>query len=233
MEHEPVRVAVIGDRMPGLAPQAAIETALAHSATALRASVEVTWYPTRTVAESEIADADAVWCPPGSPYQSLDGALASIRYARTHGKPFLGTCAGFQYGVIEFARHVLGIADAAHEEFDDDGPMVISELLCSLVGRTMTVDLADPDLRASYRADRAEETYYCRFGLRESYLPRLTAAGLVVAGTDPADGGTRILRLAGHPFFYLTLFVPQSSSTPDRPHPLVTSYLAAALDGAR
>jgi CTP synthase (UTP-ammonia lyase) len=165
----------------------------------------------------------------------MTGALEGIRYAREHHRPFLGTCGRFQHGVVEFARNVLGLA-AGHEEYGDDGdagPMVISELLCSPAGQTMTVEITDPHTRAIYGADRVEERYYCRFGLRDSALPPLTAAGLVVAGTDPVDGGTRILRLAGHPFFHLTLFVPQTSSTSSQPHPLVTAYLAAARDPAR
>jgi CTP synthase (UTP-ammonia lyase) len=191
--------------------------------------------------ERLLSDADAVWCAPGSPYASLDGALAGIRFAREHQRPFLGTCAGFQHGVIDIARHLLGITDAGHAEYRaeheqdgrDLGPMFISELLCSLAGRTMTVDITDLRLRDIYGADRVEERYYCRFGLDESYRPQLATAGLVAAGIDPADGGTRIMRLMRHPFFYLTLFVPQTSSTPDRPHPIVTAYLAAALAGRR
>jgi CTP synthase (UTP-ammonia lyase) len=225
--------------MPGSAPQTAIETALGHSAATLGTAVQVTWIPTPALAgaaDGLLADADAVWCAPGSPYRSMAGALEGIRYARERHRPFLGTCAGFQHGVIEFARNVLGLADAAHEEYGADagaGPMVISELLCSLAGQTMTVEIADPVTRTIYGADRVEERYYCRFGLQDSALPPLTAAGLVVAGTDPVDGGTRILRLAGHPFFHLTLFVPQTSSTSSQPHPLVTAYLAAARDPAR
>jgi CTP synthase (UTP-ammonia lyase) len=233
----PVRVAVIGDRIPNFAPQSAIETALGHAAVRRAATVEVTWHPTLALAEDAptlLAGADAVWCAPGSPYRSLAGALAGIRFAREHGLPFLGTCAGFQHGVVEIAWHVLRIAEAAHAEYDSDepGPMFISELLCSLVGQTMTVNLVDPDLRGIYGADRVDERYYCRFGLNESYRPQLAAAGLVVAGTDPTDGGTRILRLSGHPFFYLTLFVPQTSSTPQHPHPLVSAYLTAAQTAA-
>jgi CTP synthase (UTP-ammonia lyase) len=238
VDFRPVRVAVIGDRIAGFTPQTTIHAALDHCAAAAGVTVEVTWFSTPSLAENAdglLAGADAVWCAPGSPYQSLAGALAGIRFARERNRPFLGTCAGFQHGVVEFARQVLGIADAGHEEYGDGGDansMFISELLCSLVGQTMTVNVVDPDLRAVYGSDRVQERYYCRFGLRESYVSRLASAGLVVAGTDPADGGTRILRLTEHPFFYLTLFVPQTASTPQRPHPLVAAYLAAARQPA-
>ena len=234
LKSDPVRIAVVGDRRSRFPPQDSIETALAHSADALGVEIDVTWFATPTLEGSgveQLADADAVWCAPGSPFLSLEGALAGIRFARERARPFLGTCAGFQHAVIEIARSLLGVGDAHHAEYGSAAaaPLFIDELLCSLVGQTMTVRLVDPAVRDLYGANVATEQYYCRFGLNESYASALAGAGLVVAAVDAADETTRIMRLAEHRFFYLTLFVPQTSSTPERPHPLVTGYVAAAL----
>jgi CTP synthase (UTP-ammonia lyase) len=227
-----LQVAVVGDRQTGHGPQDAIEAALAHSAAELAIDVTVRWHATPVLADDAagaLRDADAVWCAPGGPFANLDGALAGIGFARERQLPFLGTCAGFQHGVIEVARHVAGIRDAQHAEYGATGaPLIIDELLCSLVGETMRVQLVDELVRAAYGAREAVEEYYCRFGLDEQYIDVLASAGLVVAGVDEADGSTRIMRLTGHPFFCLTLFVPQTSSRARRPHPLVTAYLAAA-----
>jgi CTP synthase (UTP-ammonia lyase) len=229
-----VQVAVIGDQYGDFPPQDTIGTALEHAAAHQNVAVEVTWFPTPSLlgdAAAALAPYDAVWCAPGGPFASLDGALAGIRVARQTDVPFLGTCAGFQHGVIEFARNVVGIAGAYHAEYDGapvDSPLLIDELLCSLVGQTMEVQIVDDDTRKLYGAAEADERYYCRFGLDERYTPTLSAAGLVVAGSDADDGGTRIMRLVRHPFFYLTLFVPQTASTPECPHPLVNAYVAAA-----
>jgi CTP synthase (UTP-ammonia lyase) len=220
-----VRVAIVGDRARS-APQETIEPALHHSAAAVGTSVSAEWIPTASVAD--LGNYDGVWVAPGA-YEDVDGVLRAIRYARESRTPLLGTCAGFQHGVLELARNVLGIADAQHAEYEpapEDGPLIIDELLCSLAGKEMSVALVDEHARALYGAPDATEQYYCRFGLNEQYTPRLAEAGLVVAGIDRADGGARIMRVAGHPFFYLTLFVPQAASTHDRPHPLVTGYLA-------
>ncbi len=65
--------------------------------------------------ESQLTQVDALWCSPGSPYLSLDGALNGIRFARERGWPIIGTCAGFQHIVLEYARNVIGIKDAAHQ----------------------------------------------------------------------------------------------------------------------
>jgi CTP synthase (UTP-ammonia lyase) len=226
---------VIGDRRPEFVAQDAIESALAHSANELRTQVEVIWFPTAllsTAANDVLSGVDALWCAPGSPYESMEGALAGIRVARESLIPFLGTCAGFQHGVIEFARNVAGIEGAHHGEYattDPTPPLLIDELLCSLVGQTMTIDILDEATRDVYGSARADENYYCRFGLNESYVPTLRAAGLVVAAADRIDGSTRVMRLVDHPCFYLTLFVPQNRSTQFRPHPLITRYLSVAL----
>lgn len=239
MSRRGVRVAVVGDRLSKFTPQDSIEVALQHSADVLGTTVDVTWFDTPSLAagaDEYLARADAVWCAPGSPFLSMNGALEGIRFARENRRPFLGTCAGFQHGVIEIARNVLGIADAAHAESTLDAPassLFIDELLCSLVGQAMRVRLVDDATRALYGTDEIVEQYYCRFGLNEEHRGALSDAGLEVAGVDIGNeetaGTTRIMRLAEHPFFYLTLFVPQTSSTPAAPHPVITAYLEAAL----
>jgi CTP synthase (UTP-ammonia lyase) len=230
-----VRVAVVGDRLSKFRAQDSIEGALQHSAAALGANVDVEWFGTPMLekgAAEQLERVDAVWCAPGSPYLSIDGALEGIRFARETNRPFLGTCAGFQHGVIEFARNRLGIERAHHAEYGPGAvgtPLFIDELLCSLVGQAMRVRLVDQTTHELYGAAEAIEQYYCRFGLNEDHLPALESAGLRVGGVDHADGTTRIMRLADHPFFFLTLFVPQTASTPDAPHPVVSGYVAAAV----
>ena len=230
-----VEVAVIGERVGDHPAQETIEPALDHAAAALGVpSPTVRWVATddleRDGGARLLAGADAIWCAPGSPYRSLDGALDGIRFAREQGVPFLGTCAGFQHAVIEVARNLAGIAEADHQEYGrEGGDLVIHELLCSLVGQRLDVRVVDDGLAAVYDATEVEERYYCRFGLNPVYVPRLEADGLLVAGVDAADGQPRIMRLADHRFFVITLFVPQTSSRPGAPHPLVGALLSAAV----
>ncbi|MGZ4726302.1 MAG: glutamine amidotransferase-related protein [Acidimicrobiales bacterium] len=231
-------VAVIGERVGSLEPQETIEPALLHAAEALGIPAPtVRWVDTDTLARDGAAEhlsgADAVWCAPGSPYRSLDGALEGIRFARERGVPFIGTCAGFQHAVIEVARHVAGISEADHQEYGrEGGDLVIHELLCSLVGQRLDVRVVDDVLATMYGAAQVEERYYCRFGLDPVYVPQLEAAGLLVAGVDVADDQPRVMRLVDHPFFVITLFVPQTSSRTGAPHPLVTALLGATIDAS-
>jgi CTP synthase (UTP-ammonia lyase) len=160
----------------------------------------------------------------------MQGALNGIRYAREHGLPFLGTCGGFQHMVIEYARNMLGFAEAAHAESDPyASELFVTALSCSLVGKTLQVHV-DPKsgVYSYYQQACVEEQYYCNFGLNPAYQQLIHDGGLRVVGRDQ-DQEARILELPEHPFFVATLFVPQLTSTPEHPHPLIMAYLRAAL----
>jgi CTP synthase (UTP-ammonia lyase) len=228
-----LRLGIIGDYNPSAATHIVTDQAITHAAKALHLTVHVEWIETTrlTQAAHEILRGfDAIWCAPGSPYRSMQGALEGIRFARDSHIPFLGTCAGFQHVVIEYARNVLGFADAQHAEYDPAAShLFINQLACSLAGKKMTIVL-DPKSRAIGYYGRAEvmEQYYCRFGLNPHYQPLFKGGELKIAGYD-TDGEARIVELADHPFFTATLFLPQLDSTLERPHPLITAFLQSAL----
>src|SRR4029077_10398486 len=130
-----VSVGVIGDYDSPFPPHPATNEGLQHSAADLGTKVDVCWLETSSLEDADLAQLaaahDALWCAPGSPYWSLDGALRAIRLAREAGVPFLGTCGGFQHVVIEYARNVLGFEDAQHAEYDPyASDLFISELSC-------------------------------------------------------------------------------------------------------
>jgi CTP synthase (UTP-ammonia lyase) len=228
-------VAVVGDFDPTFTPHVATNVAVPHSAAQLGIAVEVVWLPTEPLQEDlgPVLVADALWCAPGSPYRSLDGALRALRFGREHGVPTLGTCGGCQHMIIEYARNVLGFEDAHHAEYDPyQSRLFVTELSCSLVGRTMPVNVAQGSRAAEiYGVARVSEEYYCNFGLNPEYQRTLADGGLLIVGIDD-DGEARVLELPEHPFYIATLFVPQTRSTPERPHPLVTGLLRAAYDRA-
>jgi CTP synthase (UTP-ammonia lyase) len=229
-----VRIGIIGDYRPDFHPHQATDVAIHHAADQLQLTVAIEWLPTQLLAhepETQLRQFDALWCAPGSPYQSMDGALQGIRFAREQGWPFIGTCGGFQHVVLEYARNVLSFTDAAHAESDPDASILfVSALGCSLVGKTMLVhiDLSSRVFRMYGRAV-AQEQYYCQFGLNLQYQATIHEGGLRVVGVDD-DGEARILELPDHPFFVATLFVPPLTSTPEQPHPLLLAYLQAAVD---
>lgn len=108
---------------------------------------------------------------------------------------------------------------------------MITPLACSLVGQQQRVEI-QPGTRASllYGDSRAEEDYYCNYGVNPTFRRTLEQGGLTVSGTG-ASGEIRMIELADHPFFMATLFLPQMRSTVDSPHPVIAGYAAAV--GAR
>jgi CTP synthase (UTP-ammonia lyase) len=216
-------IAIVGERIPDFPPHVATGAAIAHSAEALGIEVVARWVAT----DEKLPDVDAIWCAPGSPYRSLDGALAALRRGREQGVPTLGTCGGCQHMLLEFGRNVLGLVDAQHAEYDPYASrLFVTPLTCEVAGRTMHVTL-DPASRLYGGATVVQERYYCNFGLNPEYREQLDAAGFRITGVD-ADGDARVFELDDHPFYVATLFVPQMRSEPARPHPVVTEFVAAA-----
>jgi len=89
------RVGIIGDYNPELRFHPVTVEALKHAAKALSVAVDIRWLPTESLEDraerKSLERFDALWCSPGSPYQSMAGALEGIRFARERGRPFIGT----------------------------------------------------------------------------------------------------------------------------------------------
>ena len=224
-------VAVIGDFDGSYPPHVATNAAIGHAASALGLDVAIRWVATDAL-EADIAPittADALWCAPGSPYRSLAGAIAALRFGRENAVPTLGTCGGCQHMIVEYARHVLGFVDADDANYNPySSRLFISELTCSLAGQNLPVNLKTGSLAARhYHAQRVTEQYYCNFGVNPQYRKVLEEGGLHISGTDD-DDEPRVFELAGHRFYIATLFVPQHRSTAHMPHPLVMALLSAA-----
>ena len=226
------RIALIGDHDPAVTAHQAIPLALALAGQ--EAGCRVTWSWVETVSigadvGGRLAGCTGVWCVPASPYVNAAGALASIRYARERGIPFLGTCGGFQHAMLEYAEACWGVAHAAHAETEPGAAdAVIVPLACGLVEVRDTVQLAAGSrLRAIYGRDEASEGYHCRYGLAERYASRLADGPLRVAARD-SSGEIRAVELDGHPFYVATLYQPERSALTGRPHPLIAAFASAA-----
>jgi CTP synthase (UTP-ammonia lyase) len=142
--------------------------------------------------------------------------------------PHLGTCAGFQHAIVEIARNVLGIEDAQHEEYDaQSSTLFVNRLQCSLAGKRMDVYFKNGSLaHRLYAMDKAEENYYCNFGINPEFKKSLNHPQVCVSGMDQ-DKEIRIIELPQHRFFLVTLFVPQTRSKPKKPHPLIKGFVQA------
>ena len=226
----PLRVALIGDYNPSVIAHQAIPEALRLAALASGVEIQPVWTHTSSITgrDEEFAEFDGIWCVPASPYANQDGAFAAIRFAREHSVPYLGTCAGFQYALIEYARNVCGIQTADHQETAPDASqLVITRLACSLVEQTEDLLLAPRGMvRRAYGVEHITEGYHCNFGVNPEFEPLLLENGFQAAARDLA-GNLRGVELATHPFFVATLFQHERRALRGEDSPLAVAFVDA------
>ncbi|MEU7484126.1 hypothetical protein [Streptomyces sp. NPDC042319] len=243
------RIALVGDRSPGVLAHTRIPALLDAPARRDGPALDAYWIPTPDAEPAgSLTGFDAVWLVPGSPYRSEAGAVAAVRTAREQGIPFLGTCGGFQHALLEFARNVCGLTDVGHaENHPETGDPLIVPLACSLRGHEGAVEVAAGSLAERLLgAERTVERYRCSYGPSPDRLDVLRAHGMRFSGVDAGGTGkgveaagtgsaladrrneVRIAELPGHPFFLATLFQPELAGDGTRPHPLIRALATAA-----
>ncbi|MDI3281452.1 MAG: CTP synthase, partial [Bacillota bacterium] len=225
--------------------------ALRHGGIAHDAEVEVLWIPSDALEEATeekveelLGAADGILVPGGFGYRGIEGKIKAIRYARERKVPFFGICLGMQCAVIEFARHVVGLAQANSSEFDPTTPDPVIDLLPEQkevedLGGTMRLGLYPcvlaPQTRAyaAYQDHIVYERHRHRYEFNNEYRTELTAAGLVISGLSPDKRLVEIIELPDHPWFLGAQFHPEFKSRPLRPHPLFRDFVGAALQKAQ
>jgi CTP synthase len=228
----PPVIALVGDYSPNVLAHRAIPRALELACAATQRDATWRWVATRDVrrAARDLEKFAAIWVVPASPYENMAGALDAIRFARETSRPFLGTCGGFQHALIEYARHVVGLATADHAETNPDATtLVVTRLTCSLVEQTNTLRLAPGSLlRAAYARETVTEGYRCNYGPAPEHRTAFERAGLRFTAFDES-GEIRAAELPTglHPFFVGTLFQPERAALRDEAPPLVTAFVRA------
>jgi len=245
---EAVRIGILGDFNPEFRSHHATNDALQHAAAKLKIEVESQWVPTPSLLEPNanqvLESFDGLWASPGSPYKNAEGMLKGIEFARRRDWPFLGTCGGFQYTLIECARNVLGIKDADTAENNSGSKnIVIYPVACAVPDRAedaAKLSGAIPEIRlrpgsylqSFYMKDTVVEEFFCNFEVNPDYEWAAMEAGFPVVARGP-QGEIRAIESPTHLFYIATLFQPQLSSKPKKPHPLVLAFVQAAMDWNR
>jgi CTP synthase (UTP-ammonia lyase) len=242
---EAVRIGILGDFNPEFRSHHATNDSIQHAAGKLQLKVESAWVPTPALAAPGAATAldgfDGLWASAGSPYKSFDGMIMGIEFARVHDRPFLATCGGFQYALIECARNVLGIGDATTAEEDPRAQnIVIYPVACAvpnrdpnapkLSGKVAGICLRPGSyLAAFYGKETIEEEFFCNYELNPDFEWMAMEAGFPVVARG-AQEECRAIESPAHLFYIATLFQPQLSSSADNPHPLIVAFLQSAAD---
>ena len=239
-----VTIALVGKYVQLHDAYLSVEESLFHAGTACGAVVHIRWIDSETVTEDNAArllsGCGGILVPGGFGDRGIEGMIAAARYARENNIPYLGICLGMQIAVIEFARHVLGWADAHSTEMAPQTAHPVIDLMPDQVGvaakgGTMRLGqypcvLAQGSrARALYGQSEISERHRHRYEFNNDFRERLTAAGLLPTGTSPDGRLVEIVELPHHPWFVGAQFHPEFKSRPDRPHPLFRGFVAAAL----
>lgn len=194
--------------------------------------------------EEKVGGMDAILVAPGFGERGLEGKIQAIKYAREHNVPFFGICLGMQMCVVEFARDVLGLKDAASAEMNPSTPDPVIDLMedqksTTIKGGTMRLGAYDCQLDKNslayeiYGKELISERHRHRYEFNGHYLTRMEVAGLKASGRNPETGLVEIVEIPTHPFFIGVQFHPELKSTPEVPQPIFVAFVKAALDYRR
>jgi CTP synthase len=239
-----IRIAVVGKYTDLHDAYKSVHEALLHGGIANDVGVDIEWIASDRFTDQDAAGRllkgfDGLLVPGGFGDRGIEGMIQAVRWAREHGLPFFGICLGMQVAIIEFARHVCGMADTNSTEFQPDCPTPVIALLPSQrgiteLGGTMRLGAYPARLRPGSRAAQAygtteiSERHRHRWEVNNAYRDVLAEHGLRLSGQSPDGGLVEVIELPDHPWFIGCQFHPELKSRPTRPHPLFTAFVAAA-----
>ena len=224
-----------------------VAEALRHAAYAYGAEMQIRWIDSETVTEENAAavlsGCDGILVPGGFGGRGIEGMIAAAGYARENRVPYLGLCLGMQIAVIEFARHVLGWADANSGEFDPASAHKVIDWLpdqSDAVAKGGTLRLGaypcaiapGTQMARCYGAALIAERHRHRYEFNNAFRAALSDAGLVLSGTSPDGGIVETVELPDSPFFVGVQFHPEFKSRPNKPHPLFRGFVEASMRGS-
>ena len=245
---EKVTIAVVGKYVALQDAYISITESLRHAAVANEAELDIHWVNAEEIEADDtdmakvMAGVDGILVPGGFGNRGIEGKIKAIQYAREHKIPFFGICLGMQCAVIEFARHVCGMADANSSEFNPNSTHPVIDLMPEQLdvedlGGTMRLGLYPckvyPDTLTSkaYNAELIYERHRHRYEFNNAFREEIVGKGLVLGGTLPNGRLVEIVELpeSEHPWFLGAQFHPEFKSRPTNPHPLFREFVGAAV----
>ncbi len=249
-----VQVAMVGKYVDLADAYKSLNEALYHAGLHTGTRVKIRYIESEAV-ESQgarvLQGADAILVPGGFGERGIEGKIAAARYARESKIPYLGICLGMQVAAIEFARNVVGLADAHSTEFAPNSPHPVIALVTewqdasgrierrshnSNLGGTMRLGVqkcrlvAGSKSRALYNAELISERHRHRYEFNNNYREPLTSRGMSIAGMSEDGELVEMVELPDHPWFVGCQFHPEFTSTPRDGHPLFEGFIRAARE---
>lgn len=189
--------------------------------------------------QEKLKDLDGLLVAPGFGNRGVEGKIIAVKYARENKLPFFGICLGMQMAVIEFARNVLGLADAHSTEMDKATTHPVIDLMeeqKSIVnlGGTMRLGAYPCQIKEGslahkiYGTTEISERHRHRWEFNNNYITNFENAGLTPSGKNPGTGLVEIVELKDHPFFIGVQYHPELKSTVENPQPIFVHFIKAA-----
>lgn len=240
-----VDIALVGKYVELQDAYKSIQEAFVHSGAANECKVNVHTVHSEHISPENagqiLGGMDGILVAPGFGERGLEGKITAIRYAREHGVPFFGICLGMQMSVVEFARNVLGFADAASTEVNPKSQHPVIDLMedqksTTIKGGTMRLGAYECQLKKGsriagiYGRETISERHRHRYEFNSDYLETFENAGLKATGRNPQTGLVEVVELPEHPFFIGVQFHPEYKSTPENPQPIFTAFVKAAME---
>ncbi len=206
--------------------------------------VELTFVNSEHIEHANISglleNQDGVLICPGFGQRGIEGKIIAAEYTRTHDIPTFGICLGMQMMVIEFARNVLGLADANSHEMDATTTNNVIDIMenqknLTLMGGTMRLGAYACELRegsrtqAIYGTTMVQERHRHRYEFNNAYIEQYEANGMKCVGINPESHLVEIIEMPNKKWYIGTQFHPEYSSTVIKPHPLFVSFIAACI----
>jgi CTP synthase len=251
-----VTIAIVGKYVELKESYKSLNEALVHGGIANNVKVNLAFVDSETISSNTCQEAlsniHGVLVPGGFGSRGVDGKICSVAFARENKVPFFGICLGMQVAVIEFARHVAGIAGANSTEFDENAADPVIYLMREwLDAKTGIVHKRDSQsdkggtmrlgaypcvlapntfARKAYGEELISERHRHRYEFNNKYRKALEDSGLIISGTSPDDELVEIVEIKDHPWFLGCQFHPEFKSRPMAPHPLFREFIRAAYE---
>ncbi len=239
-----VNIALVGKYVELHDAYLSVVEALHHAGIYNSANVNIQWINAEHLTEENAAetfkDTNGILVPGGFGDRGLEGKITAIKYARENKIPFFGICLGMQCAVIEYARDVLGYADAFTSEVKPDTTHPVIDLMPEQkdiedLGGTMRLGaypckvLKDSFAYKAYGEELVYERHRHRYEFNNQYRDEIQKAGMSITGISPNEKLVEIVEVHDHPWFVGVQFHPEFKSRPNRPHPLFRDFVGAAV----
>lgn len=239
-----VTIALVGKYVQLHDAYLSVVEALKHAAVANRAEVHIKWVDSELVSSYNVAevlcDVDGILVPGGFGDRGIEGKITAIQYARENNVPFLGLCLGMQMAIVEFARHVMGYADAHSAELNPATSHPLIHIMpdqhgITDLGGTLRLGaykcILDPNSKAYrlYGTREIDERHRHRYEVNNDYRQELIEHGMTLSGVSPDGRIVEMIELDSHPWFVATQAHPEYKSRPNKCHPLFRGFIEAAL----